>query len=115
MELLQGTVEGMRRRGRPRKMWLDNIKDWTRLSIADLLDSTQDRTKWTELCQHLAQQLDLSVAQQLDLSVAQQLDLSVAQQLDLSVAHQLDLSVAQQLDLSIVQQRDCVSGIVPVV
>ena len=23
------TVEGKRRRGRPRKMWLDNIKDWT--------------------------------------------------------------------------------------
>ena len=28
-----GTVEGKRRRGRPRKMWLDNITDWTRLSV----------------------------------------------------------------------------------
>ena len=37
----QGTVGGKRRRGKPRKMWPENIKDWTRLSIDDL-DSTRD-------------------------------------------------------------------------
>ena len=26
-------------------MWLNNIKDWIRLSVDDLLDSTQDRTQ----------------------------------------------------------------------
>ena len=35
-ELLRSKIEGKRRRGRPRKMWLDNIKDWIRLSVDDL-------------------------------------------------------------------------------
>ena len=35
------TIEGKRRREMARKMPLDNIKDWTRLSVDDLLDSTQ--------------------------------------------------------------------------
>ena len=49
-ELLQGTVERKRRRGRPRKMmWLDNIKHWTRLSVDNLLDSTRDRTQWRKM------------------------------------------------------------------
>ena len=39
-ELLEGTVEGKRRWGRPSEMWVDNIKDWTQLSVDDLLDST---------------------------------------------------------------------------
>ena len=30
-------------------MWLDNIKDWTRLSVDDVLDSTQDRTQWCKV------------------------------------------------------------------
>ena len=29
-KLLQGTIDGKRRRGRVRKMWPDNIKSWTR-------------------------------------------------------------------------------------
>ena len=37
-----GKVERKRTQGRPSKMWLDNIKDWTRLSIEHLLDSTQE-------------------------------------------------------------------------
>ena len=35
---------------RPRKTWLDNIKDWIWLSVDDVLDSTQDEThlvKWS--------------------------------------------------------------------
>ncbi|KAI8503836.1 hypothetical protein Bbelb_188070 [Branchiostoma belcheri] len=31
--ILQGTVAGGRKRGRPRKTWLDNIKKWTGLSV----------------------------------------------------------------------------------
>ena len=30
-------------------MWLSNIKDWTRLSFYDLLDSTMDRTHWRKV------------------------------------------------------------------
>ena len=45
-ELFQGTIEGRRRQGRPRKMWLDNVKDWTRLSIDYLFDSILDTAQW---------------------------------------------------------------------
>ena len=36
-----GTIERKRGQGRPVKMWVDNIKDWTSLSVDDLLDSAQ--------------------------------------------------------------------------
>ena len=31
-EIMQGTMPGARRRGRPRTAWMDNIKTWTGLS-----------------------------------------------------------------------------------
>ncbi|KAI8479301.1 hypothetical protein Bbelb_429730 [Branchiostoma belcheri] len=43
---LQGTVAGGRKRGRPRKTWLDNIKKWTGLSTAQLIREAEDRTGW---------------------------------------------------------------------
>ena len=33
--IMQGKVEGGRRRGRQRKSWSDNIKDWTELTMQD--------------------------------------------------------------------------------
>lgn len=44
--ILQGTLEGSRRRGRPRKSWVTNIKEWTEREMPDLLSSAQDRTGW---------------------------------------------------------------------
>ena len=44
--ILQGTIEGQRKRGRQRKMWLDNIKDWTGLSLPQLLERATDRPAW---------------------------------------------------------------------
>ena len=46
--ILQGTVEGGRRRGRQRKSWLDNIKDWTNLGVPELLARLADRSAWRE-------------------------------------------------------------------
>lgn len=34
-EIMQGTVKGGRKWGRTRKMWLDNIKDWTDMLLTD--------------------------------------------------------------------------------
>ena len=34
-EMMQGTVPGARRRGRPRTAWMDNIKTWTGLTVED--------------------------------------------------------------------------------
>ena len=44
--ILQGTVSGGRKRGRPRKAWLNNIKEWTNLELPELLTTTQQRNEW---------------------------------------------------------------------
>ena len=48
-EILQGTLEGGRRRGRQNKTWMDNIKEWTRLDSPTLLRKTEDRPGWRAL------------------------------------------------------------------
>ena len=44
--ILQRTVEGRRKRGRQRKSWLDNVKEWTTLSMPELLSQATDRAGW---------------------------------------------------------------------
>ena len=41
--ILQGTVKGARRRGRQKKRWEDNIKEWTRMGFGDSLKAAEDR------------------------------------------------------------------------
>jgi len=45
-EIMQGTMPGARRRGRPRTAWMDNIKMWAGLSVEESIRMTQDRDKW---------------------------------------------------------------------
>ena len=45
-EIMQGTMSGARRRGRPRTAWLDNIKTSTGLSVEESVRMTEDRDKW---------------------------------------------------------------------
>ena len=45
-EIMQGTMPGARRRGRPRTAWMDNIKMWTGLSVEESVRMTEDRDKW---------------------------------------------------------------------
>ena len=46
-EIMQGTMPGARRRGRPRTTWMDNIKTWTGLSVEEeSIRMTEDRDKW---------------------------------------------------------------------
>jgi len=40
-EIMQGTMPGARRRGRPRAAWMDNIKMWTGLSVEESLRTTE--------------------------------------------------------------------------
>ena len=42
-DILQGTVEGRRPRGKSRKCWMDNIREWTGLTIRQLIDMANDR------------------------------------------------------------------------
>ena len=45
-KMMQGTMPGARRRGRPRTAWMDNIKTWTGLSVEESVRMTEDRDKW---------------------------------------------------------------------
>jgi len=45
-EIMQGTMPGARRRGRPRTAWIDNIKTWAGLSDEESIRMTEDRDKW---------------------------------------------------------------------
>ena len=47
--ILQGTVEGKRRRGRPKKKWIDNIAEWTGKSSAETQAMAHNRQEWREL------------------------------------------------------------------
>ena len=46
---LQETVQGGRERGRQRKRWRDNIKDWTDVSFAETRRLTEYRQRWRDL------------------------------------------------------------------
>ena len=47
--ILQGTVPGKRGRGRPRRTWTDNIRDWTGLEGDALLRRAENRKEWRKL------------------------------------------------------------------
>ena len=47
--ILQGTLEGARRRGRHRKCWIDNIKEWTSLLMLELPTRTSSRKDWKRI------------------------------------------------------------------
>jgi len=52
--IMQGTVLGARRRGRPRTAWMDNIKTWKGLSVEESVRMTEDRDKWRKYVHGMA-------------------------------------------------------------
>ena len=47
--ILQGTVPGARKRGRQRKQWMDNIRDWKGRKDEELIRVAEDRHAWRML------------------------------------------------------------------
>ena len=47
--LMEGRINGRRGRGRPRTMWTDNIKEWTKISYNDCIRVAQDRERWKSM------------------------------------------------------------------
>ena len=47
--VVEGYVEGRRRRGRPRKQYIDNIKQWTQLTTSQWVRAAEDRSRWKQL------------------------------------------------------------------
>ena len=46
--ILQGTVKG-ESQGRQRKMWEDNVREWTGLEFAKSQRAVENREKWRKL------------------------------------------------------------------
>lgn len=51
--ILQGKVNGSRRRGRPRRKWTDNIPEWTGLPLTETIRCAEDRTRWRSLVDNI--------------------------------------------------------------
>ena len=47
--ILQGTMKGERRQGRPKKRWEDNIREWTGQEFAKSLRTVENREKRSKL------------------------------------------------------------------
>ena len=47
--ILQGTVKGKRKRGRQKKRWEDNIKEWTGMDFASSTRAPENRSRWKEI------------------------------------------------------------------
>ena len=44
--ILQGSVKGKRKRGRQKKRWEDNIKEWIGMDFASSTRTAENRTRW---------------------------------------------------------------------
>ena len=44
--ILQSTVKGKRKRGRQKKRWEDNIKEWTGMDFASSTKAAENRSRW---------------------------------------------------------------------
>ena len=44
--ILESKIEGKRQRGRPRRVWLDDIKDWTGRQLGECTRKTENRMDW---------------------------------------------------------------------
>ena len=44
--IMEGNIEGKRARGRQRRTWLDDIKDWTNLSVQECNSQAKNRERW---------------------------------------------------------------------
>ena len=53
-EIMQVTVPGACRRGRPHTAWMDNIKTWTGLSMEESIRMTEDRDRWRKYVHDVA-------------------------------------------------------------
>ena len=48
-DLLEARIDEKRRKGRPRTMWMDNIKYWLNLSYKECIKNAQNREKWRSI------------------------------------------------------------------
>ena len=52
--ILQGTVNGKRKRGRQKKRWEDNIKEWIGMDFASSIRAAENRSRWKRIVVNLS-------------------------------------------------------------
>jgi len=52
--ITEGLVPGKRKRGRPRRRWINDILEWTKLSLNELNSFTRSRNEWSGLVKRVA-------------------------------------------------------------
>ena len=52
--ILQGKVKGKRKRGRQKKRWADNIREWTGMDFASSARAAENRTRWKGIVANLS-------------------------------------------------------------
>ena len=45
-DIFIGETEGSRGRGRPRRMWMDDVMEWTELTLEQVVHAAQQRDFW---------------------------------------------------------------------
>jgi len=53
-EIMQRTMPGAPRRGRPHTAWMDNINTWTGLFVEESIRMIEDRDKWRKYVHGMA-------------------------------------------------------------
>ena len=51
--IMQGAVQGGRRRGREKKRWEDNMPEWTGMTLGAAMGKAETREEWRELVARL--------------------------------------------------------------
>ena len=52
--ILQGSVQGGRRKGRQKKRWEDNVTEWTGLKLGEALRKAENREGWRKVVAQLS-------------------------------------------------------------
>jgi len=52
LTVLEGSMEGTRYQGKPKRQWLNNIEDWTRYKYIQLKEMSVDREQWRRKTRH---------------------------------------------------------------
>ena len=47
LTVLEGSVDGLRHQGRPKRQWMDDTEEWSGCGYIQLKEMSQDREQWS--------------------------------------------------------------------